>query len=72
VPAGVIIAGATTVSFAATVPMMAFLVVVTVVLFAFARTGMEITNREAWAMLVIYGLFVGWLLLESVGVVDVI
>lgn len=72
VPAGVIIAGATTVSFADTVPMMTFLVVVTVVLFAFARTGMEITNREAWTMLGLYGLFVGWLLLESIGAVDII
>ena len=72
VPAGVVIAGATPVSFAATVPMMAFLVVVTVILFAFARTGMEITNREGWTMLALYGVFVGWLLLESVGAIDII
>ncbi len=72
VPAGVIIAGTTPVSFAAAVPMMAFLVVATVVLFGFARTGMEITNREATAMLTLYGVFVGWLLLESLGLVDVI
>ena len=72
VPAGVIIAGTTPVSFATAVPMMAFLVVATVVLFGFARTGMEITNREATAMLTLYGVFVGWLLLESLGLVDVI
>ncbi len=72
VPAGVIIVGATTVSFAAAVPMMAFLVLATIVLFAFSRTGMEITNGEATAMLALYGVFVGWLLLESVGFVDVI
>lgn len=72
VPAGVILAGATPVSFAATVPMMAFLVVATVILFAFARTGMEITNRESGSMLILYGAFVGWLLLESVGAVDII
>ena len=71
-PAGVLLAGSTTVSFAAAVPMMAFLVVATVVLFAFARTGMEITNREASAMLALYGVFVLWLLLESVGVVDIV
>ncbi len=71
-PVGVLLAGSTPVSFAAAVPMMAFLVVATIALFAFARTNMEITNREAWAMLGLYGGFVGWLLLESVGLVDVV
>ena len=72
IPAGVLIAGATPVSFAAAVPMMAFLVLATVVLFAFARTGMEITDAEAGAMLVLYGIFILWLLGESVGVVNII
>ncbi len=72
VPAGVVLAGATPVSFSAAVPMMAFLVVATIILFTLARTGMEITDREAWGMLVLYGGFVGWLLLESVGLLDVI
>jgi cation:H+ antiporter len=72
VPAGVLLAGATPVSFTATVPMMAFLVVATVVLFTFARTGMTITNGEGTAMLVLYGGFVIWLLLESVGAVNVL
>ncbi|QLD87291.1 sodium:calcium antiporter [Natronomonas halophila] len=70
VPAGVLLAGATTVSFTAAVPMMAFLVVATIVLFAFARTGMEISDGEASAMLAMYAVFVGWLLLESVGAVN--
>ena len=72
VPAGVVLVGATPVSFTAAVPMMAFLVVATIILFTLARTGMEITDREAWGMLVLYGGFVGWLLLESVGLLDVI
>jgi cation:H+ antiporter len=72
IPAGVLLAGATTVSFTAAVPMMAFLVVATIVLFTFARTGMEISNREASTMLVLYLGFVGWLLLESVGVVSIL
>jgi cation:H+ antiporter len=72
IPAGVLLAGATPVSFTAAVPMMGFLVVATVVLFGLARTGMEITGTEAAAMLVLYGGFVGWLLLESVGMVDLI
>jgi cation:H+ antiporter len=72
VPAGVILAGSTPISFTAAVPMMAFLVVATVILFTFARTGMEISNREATAMLTLYGAFVGWLLLESFGLVNII
>ena len=72
IPAGVLLAGATPVSFTAAVPMMAFLVVATIVLFAFARTGMEITDREATTMLLLYAVFVAWLLLESIGVVDIV
>lgn len=72
IPAGVLLAGPTPVNFAAAVPMMAFLVIATIILFAFSRTGMEITDGEAWAMLGVYSLFVGWLLLESVGMVNII
>ncbi|MEF8778125.1 MAG: sodium:calcium antiporter, partial [Natronomonas sp.] len=72
VPAGVLLVGATPVSFTATVPMMAFLIIATIVLFTFARTGMTITNSEGTAMLVLYGGFVTWLLLESVGVINIL
>ncbi|WP_255170507.1 sodium:calcium antiporter [Natrononativus amylolyticus] len=72
VPAGVLVAGALTVSFASVVPMMAFLILATVVFFAISRTGMELTEREAWLLLAMYGLFVAWLLAESVGAVNVI
>lgn len=72
IPVGILVAGATTISFTAAVPMMAFLVVATIVLFAFARTGMEITDREALSMLVLYGIFIGWLLLESVGLIRLV
>ncbi|WP_336133375.1 sodium:calcium antiporter [Natronomonas amylolytica] len=72
IPAGVLLAGATTVSFTDAVPMMGFLVIATIVLFTFARTDMEISDGEASAMLVMYFAFVGWLLLESVGVVNYI
>jgi cation:H+ antiporter len=72
IPAGVLLAGATTVSFADAVPMMAFLVVATIALFTFARTDMEISDSEAIGMLVMYVAFVGWLLLESVGAVSVL
>jgi cation:H+ antiporter len=72
IPAGVLIAGETTVSFAAAVPMMAFLIVATIVLFTVSRTKMTITNGEGMAMLVLYGGFVFWLLLESVGAIHIL
>ncbi|MES3516196.1 MAG: sodium:calcium antiporter [Natronomonas sp.] len=72
IPAGVLLAGSATVGFEAAVPMMAFLVVATVVLFTFARTGMEITDPEAAVMIGLYGVFVVWLVLESVGVLGII
>lgn len=72
IPAGVLLAGATTVSFEAAVPMMGFLVVATIVLFTFARTGMKISDREAAAMLLLYGCFAGWLFLESVGATNLV
>lgn len=72
IPAGVLLAGTTSVSFTATVPMMAFLIVATIVLFTFARTGMTITNGEGMAMLALYVAFISWLLLESVGVLGIL
>lgn len=72
IPAGVLLAGTTSVSFTAAVPMMAFLIVATIVLFTFARTGMTITNSEGMAMLALYVAFISWLLLESVGVLGIL
>jgi cation:H+ antiporter len=72
VPAGVLAAGALTVHFAEVVPMMTFLILATVAFFAVARTDMALTHREAGLLLGLYGLFVGWLLLESVGAIGLI
>jgi cation:H+ antiporter len=72
IPAGIILGGATLVSFTDAVPMMAFLIVATIALFTFARTNMEISNAEATGMLALYAAFIIWLLLESVGVVSLI
>ncbi len=72
IPIGVLIAGTLAVNFAHVAPMMAFLVFSTVAFFAFARTDMHLSHREAWAMLTLYGLFVLWLLAESVGLTGII
>ncbi|WP_238398209.1 sodium:calcium antiporter [Halorussus salinus] len=71
-PAGVLVAGATTVNFGVAVPMMAALVAATVLFFALARTDLELTPGEAYALLVAYAAFVGWLLLETAGVTTLI
>jgi cation:H+ antiporter len=50
--------------------MMGFLALATLVFVVFTRTHLELTNAEAYALLVLYALFLGWMLLETVGVVD--
>lgn len=72
VPVGILMAGALTVDFEHVVPMMGFLILSTVAFFGVARTDMLLSRGEAWGLLVLYGLFVVWLLLESVGVMNVI
>ncbi|SER71929.1 sodium:calcium antiporter [Natrinema salaciae] len=72
VPVGVLIAGSRTVDFGHIVPMMGFLVLATITFFAISRTGMRLSRREAWSLLVLYTAFVCWLLLESLGVVSVL
>jgi len=68
VPVGVLIAGAVTVNFTETVPMMAFLVVATVVMLVFMRRDMEITRAEAVFMMVLYLIFGVWMGAEAFGV----
>ncbi|MEY7850597.1 sodium:calcium antiporter [Natrarchaeobius sp. A-rgal3] len=72
IPAGVLVAGSLEISFPHVVPMMGFLILATVVFFAIVRTDMLLTRREAWTLLVLYGVFVGWLILESVGTTNVV
>mgnify|MGYP006291155353 CR=1 FL=1 len=72
VPAGVLVAGTTTVDFAAAVPMMAALTFATLVLFTLLRTELVLTNREAYTLLAVYGLFIAWVVLETLGTVDLL
>ncbi|WP_247731655.1 sodium:calcium antiporter [Halovivax limisalsi] len=67
IPAGVLVAGSLAITFAHVVPMMAFLVVATIVFFTISRTEMFLSHAEGWLLLVLYGGFVSWLVLESVG-----
>jgi cation:H+ antiporter len=68
VPVGVLIAGSTTIHYAAAAPMMAALTLATIVLFAMLRTGMTLTRSECWLLLALYLVFVLWIGLETAGV----
>lgn len=72
IPVGVLVAGTLSITFAHIVPMMGFLVLATTVFFAIARTDMLLSRREAWFLLFAYAVFVGWLILESVGISNVV
>lgn len=68
IPVGVLVAGASTVDFAVAAPLMAYLTLATVVLFAAMRTRLTLNRAEAWWLLALYGIFLAWLGLETAGV----
>ncbi len=70
VPAGVLVAGSADINFAVAVPMMGFLTLATVIVFALLRTELSLSKAESWGLLGIYGLFVAWLVSETVGVTN--
>lgn len=65
VPAGVVLAGPTVVDFAAALPMFAFLTFATVVLFTALRTDMALSRREGWFLIGTYGVFLAWMVGET-------
>ena len=67
IPVGVLIVGSVPIDFAAAVPMLGVLTLATVLLFAFLRTDLSITTREAYVLLCAYLLFVAWVVAETVG-----
>lgn len=68
IPIGVLIAGQATINFAVTAPLMGVLTLATIVLFALLRTGLVLTTAECWVLLGLYGVFIGWMVLETLGV----
>ena len=72
VPLGVLLFGAVTVNFTQTVPMMAFLMVATIVMLVFMRHDMELTEREAAIMLALYLGFGLWMGSEALGLTSVL
>lgn len=72
VPAGVLIAGTATIDFTVAAPMMGYLTVATIVLFTMLRTGLVLSRGESWILLGLYALFVGWMVLETLGITSVV
>ncbi|XOZ35094.1 sodium:calcium antiporter [Halomonadaceae bacterium KBTZ08] len=70
IPAGVLIAGTAIVNFSVAAPMMGVLTLATVMLFLMMRTHMVLTRGESWLLLGLYGLFVLWITLESLAMVN--
>lgn len=68
IPIGVLIVGSVSVDFAVAVPMLGVLTLATVLLFTFLRTDLSVTRRESVVLLLAYGLFVTWIVAETVGV----
>jgi cation:H+ antiporter len=72
VPVGVLIAGSVSVNFTETVPMMAFLLVATIVMLVFMRRDMEITRAEAVCMMLLYVIFGLWMGAEAFGFMNLL
>jgi cation:H+ antiporter len=72
IPVGVVIAGSAEINFLTAVPLMAFLALATLVFIIFTRTHLELTRVEAVSLLVLYGIFLAWMILESVGLIETV
>jgi len=72
IPVGVLLAGSATINFLAAIPTMGFLALATLVFIVFARTGLELTDLEAYGFLGLYGVFLLWMTLESTGVIETV
>ncbi|WP_435063701.1 sodium:calcium antiporter [Halobaculum sp. EA56] len=72
IPIGVLIAGSATINFLAAIPTMGFLAFATLVFIVFTRTDLELTDLEAFGFIALYGLFLAWMILESVGVIETV
>jgi cation:H+ antiporter len=72
IPVGVILAGSATINFLVAIPLMGFLAFATIVFVVVTRTHLELTNAEAYALLGLYASFLGWMVLETLEVVDAV
>ncbi|SHH26679.1 sodium:calcium antiporter [Halobaculum gomorrense] len=70
IPVGVLLVpdGAVEVDFGTAVPMMGFLTVATLGFLVVTRTNLELDRPEAVSLLGLYGVFIAWMVLETLGV----
>jgi len=52
--------------------MMAVLTLATLILFLMMRTHMIVSRTESWVLLLIYGVFVGWVAVETFNVTNLL
>jgi len=72
IPVGVLLAGRATIDFRVAIPTMGFLGFATLVFIIFTRTDLELSDREAYTLLGLYVVFVCWMALESVGLIETV
>lgn len=72
IPIGVLLVGTVPVSFATAAPMMGVLTLATVLLFVTLRTGLQLTDTEAYTLLAGYGIFAIWIISEAIGYTNLI
>ena len=72
IPVGVLLSGSATINFLAAIPTMGFLAFATLVFVVFARTDLELTDREAYGFLGLYVAFLVWMTLESAGIIETV
>jgi cation:H+ antiporter len=72
VPIGVLIAGSAVINFTVAAPLMLFLAIITILMFVFLRTNLALVKWEGIVLLVIYGLFVIWMIFETLGITSVV
>jgi cation:H+ antiporter len=70
IPVGVLLAGEAIIDFRVAIPTMGFLGFATLVFIIFTRTDLELSDREAYALLGLYVVLVCWMALESVGLIE--
>ena len=72
VPVGILIAGSAPIDFRVAAPMMGFLTLATILLFTMMRTSLRLRRSECWSLLGLYVLFIGWMVLETVGITSIL
>lgn len=72
IPAGVLLAGATSINYAVAVPMFGFLTLATIALFTAMRTGLELGEKDSYFLLLMYAAFLTWIIAETFGYLNII